>query len=619
MIDFGKWAFANRKLVYFVVAVLLVGGILSAYDMSKLEDPEIKVKLAMVIATRPGASAHEMELEVTDPLEKNIRTMGEVESVTSSSFNDLAILEVELKKHGARRRRRTVLGHAAPQGFRRPAAIAVGNVGRRAGRLRTGLRNALCAHGRRSYGAAAVGLCRPAQTRAGRSGRCGACRDLRRTRRVHRHFDPARKDGDARRQSGRGAGDAQRAEQRLLCRILRQRARPHPRGRRRQVPRREGDREHGHPGARGRPAAVVRHRARGARLRRTRAQRDVLRGAACARHRRRGGFGQRHRQGRGRGGTLSGRVAGRALPCGSRLPQDFLPARAGQGCAGDVSDKPDRVGGDRRGHSDAYDGFPQRNDHRHQSGGDRRGIVPDSGDGRRNDAARVAGGVHPGHGNAGRQCHRDRGRHPDRPETRETAPRGDDGHRPEDGDAAAGRDADRHPFVPADLPLARYGGCLRARSVHRAGRVAAAELGAGAGACAAHGRRLARSACRSGRRRDALRQRRLPLAACGARLRPAASLVVDRRGARAGGAERLGLRLHASGLLPRYGLRPALYGVQTARGDEFDPREGRFGGDPPLFEETVRRSARWPLRSAARRRATIWCAASPRRRFRTAS
>ena len=97
MIDFGKWAFANRKLVYFVVAVLLVGGILSAYDMSKLEDPEIKVKLAMVIATRPGASAHEMELEVTDPLEKNIRTMGEVESVTSSSFNDLAILEVELK------------------------------------------------------------------------------------------------------------------------------------------------------------------------------------------------------------------------------------------------------------------------------------------------------------------------------------------------------------------------------------------------------------------------------------------------------------------------------------------------------------------------------------------
>ena len=80
MMDLGKWAFDNKKLVYFLVAVLLVGGILSAYDMSKLEDPEVKVKMAMVVATRPGASAHEMEMEVTEPLEKNIRTIGEVDS-----------------------------------------------------------------------------------------------------------------------------------------------------------------------------------------------------------------------------------------------------------------------------------------------------------------------------------------------------------------------------------------------------------------------------------------------------------------------------------------------------------------------------------------------------------
>ena len=47
----------------------------SCYQMSKLEDPEIKVKLAMVVTTYPGASAHQVELEVTDVLEKNIRTM----------------------------------------------------------------------------------------------------------------------------------------------------------------------------------------------------------------------------------------------------------------------------------------------------------------------------------------------------------------------------------------------------------------------------------------------------------------------------------------------------------------------------------------------------------------
>lgn len=98
MMDLGKWAFDNKKLVYFLVAVLLVGGLYSAYDMSKLEDPEIKVKLAMVVATRPGASAHEMELEVTEPLEKSIRTIGEVDNICSWSYNDLAIFQVELKR-----------------------------------------------------------------------------------------------------------------------------------------------------------------------------------------------------------------------------------------------------------------------------------------------------------------------------------------------------------------------------------------------------------------------------------------------------------------------------------------------------------------------------------------
>ena len=69
--DISKWAFKNRNLVYFLVTVLLVGGILSCYQMSKLEDPEIKVKLAMVVTTYPGASAHQVELEVTDVLEKS--------------------------------------------------------------------------------------------------------------------------------------------------------------------------------------------------------------------------------------------------------------------------------------------------------------------------------------------------------------------------------------------------------------------------------------------------------------------------------------------------------------------------------------------------------------------
>lgn len=96
MTDISKWAFGNRNLVYFLIAVLTVGGVLSCYQMSKLEDPEVKVKLAMVVTTYPGASAHQVELEVTDPLEKSIRLMGNLDNIESYSYNDLSLIQVEL-------------------------------------------------------------------------------------------------------------------------------------------------------------------------------------------------------------------------------------------------------------------------------------------------------------------------------------------------------------------------------------------------------------------------------------------------------------------------------------------------------------------------------------------
>ena len=66
--------------------------------MSKLEDPEIKVKQALVVTTYPGASSYQVELEVTDVLEKNIRLVEGVKDVNSQSFNDLSIISVELEK-----------------------------------------------------------------------------------------------------------------------------------------------------------------------------------------------------------------------------------------------------------------------------------------------------------------------------------------------------------------------------------------------------------------------------------------------------------------------------------------------------------------------------------------
>lgn len=98
MMDLGKWAFKNSKLVYFLIAVLCVGGLLATYDMSKLEDPEITVKMAVVSAVYPGTSAHDMEMQVIDPLEKAIGEMDDVEVISSTSYNDFGLITVELYK-----------------------------------------------------------------------------------------------------------------------------------------------------------------------------------------------------------------------------------------------------------------------------------------------------------------------------------------------------------------------------------------------------------------------------------------------------------------------------------------------------------------------------------------
>ena len=94
--DLGKWALRNTKLIGFVIAVFIIGGMLSYQSMSKLEDPAIKVRQAMIVTTYPGASAHQVELEVTDLLEKAIREVADVDNVQSQSMNDLSIITVEL-------------------------------------------------------------------------------------------------------------------------------------------------------------------------------------------------------------------------------------------------------------------------------------------------------------------------------------------------------------------------------------------------------------------------------------------------------------------------------------------------------------------------------------------
>ena len=94
--NISKWALNRGVLINAFVAVLIIGGLWAFTQMPKLEDPAVRVKQALVVATYPGASAHQVELELTDPIEKSIRQMPSIDHIESSSYADMTIITVEL-------------------------------------------------------------------------------------------------------------------------------------------------------------------------------------------------------------------------------------------------------------------------------------------------------------------------------------------------------------------------------------------------------------------------------------------------------------------------------------------------------------------------------------------
>ena len=94
MRSIAEYALTNKALIKLFIAFLVIGGLWSFYSMSKMEDPEITVKQALVMTVYPGADAHQVEFEVSD---KAIRQMGDIDYIESKSMNDLSLIKVVLK------------------------------------------------------------------------------------------------------------------------------------------------------------------------------------------------------------------------------------------------------------------------------------------------------------------------------------------------------------------------------------------------------------------------------------------------------------------------------------------------------------------------------------------
>jgi multidrug efflux pump subunit AcrB len=92
----AKVSVEKKVVTGFTTAVLVVGGMLAFTQLGQLEDPEFTVKTASIVTTYPGASAEEVELEVTDRIEIALQEMPQLDYLESISRPGLSIVAAEI-------------------------------------------------------------------------------------------------------------------------------------------------------------------------------------------------------------------------------------------------------------------------------------------------------------------------------------------------------------------------------------------------------------------------------------------------------------------------------------------------------------------------------------------
>ncbi len=95
--NIAEFTIKNKVLSAIVILLVLLGGWSAYQNMPRFEDPEFTIRVAQVITHYPGASPVEVAEEVTEPLERAIQQMQEVDVIESTSSDGVSEITVEIK------------------------------------------------------------------------------------------------------------------------------------------------------------------------------------------------------------------------------------------------------------------------------------------------------------------------------------------------------------------------------------------------------------------------------------------------------------------------------------------------------------------------------------------
>ncbi len=95
--NFATIALENRTTTLVLTVVMLFMGLSSYQGLGRLEDPEFTIKDALVVTPYPGATAEEVELEVTDEIEMAVQKLGQLDEIESRSIPGLSTVTVSIQ------------------------------------------------------------------------------------------------------------------------------------------------------------------------------------------------------------------------------------------------------------------------------------------------------------------------------------------------------------------------------------------------------------------------------------------------------------------------------------------------------------------------------------------
>ncbi|MCZ4309614.1 efflux RND transporter permease subunit [Vibrio atlanticus] len=96
--NLADFAIKQRTFILFFTALSVIAGLFSYFELGKLEDPSFTIKTAVVVTLYPGASAEEVEQQVTDTVETKLQEMATLNRLRSLSRPGMSMVFVDLKE-----------------------------------------------------------------------------------------------------------------------------------------------------------------------------------------------------------------------------------------------------------------------------------------------------------------------------------------------------------------------------------------------------------------------------------------------------------------------------------------------------------------------------------------